>query len=225
MKGIVFSVKRRNFKYKPRYQTRGVRSFSFKRFFSFYGIQTLFLLIFILGILLGSFSHGHIGADLLKKLDFLFLTNIDSRLEYTAFDLLCSSFASSFIFVLSAFLVGFAAWGVFACPFLCAFKGYAVGISSTYMFSQYDITGIGFYILVILPGTVLFLLAFIAALKESFSQSVYMLKAYAPNFSNTTLIRHTKVFLFRYFIVLIFVSLSAIIDMVLWLLFANMFNF
>ncbi|MBE6823811.1 MAG: stage II sporulation protein M [Ruminococcaceae bacterium] len=225
MKGIVFSVKHSDFKYKPRYKTRGVRSFSFKRFFSFYGIQTLFLFIFVLGIVLGSFSCSLFSSDILKKLDFLFLTNLETRLEFNAFDLFCSSFASYFIFTLATFLLGFTAWGVFVCPFLCAFKGYAVGISSAYMFSEFDVTGIGFYILIVLPGTVMFLFSFITALKETFSQSTYMLKAFSPTFSNSTLIRHTKIFLFRYFIVLIFVSLSAIIDMILWLLFANMFNF
>ena len=93
------------------------------------------------------------------------------------------------------------------------------------MFSQYSVTGIGFYILVVLPGTVFFLLAFVTALKEAFSQSTLLFKLYFASSGDTPMSRYVKTYLFRNFIILIFTALSAIVDMILWIVFANMFNF
>lgn len=223
MKGIVFSIRHREQQYNRSVRTH--RKLSFKRFINLYGLHLFFLLTFILGIVLGSIAFKNFDEQLLQKLGFLFLTNIENRLELSAFDIFSSSFASDFIFIFSAFLLSFTVWGAFALPLLCAFKGFGVGISSAYMFSQYSVTGIGFYILVILPGTVLFLFAFITALKEAFTQSVHLIKVFLPTQSESTLLRYTKVYLFRNFAVLILTAFSAIIDMLLWLLFANMFNF
>lgn len=225
MKGIVFSIKHREHQHVGMRAIPFLRDFSFRRFFSFYGVQCFFFLTFILGIILGAFYLRSASDSLLLKLDFLFVTNLDNRLELSAFDVFCSSFSSDFIFVFMAFLLGFTVWGMFALPLLSAFSGFGVGISSAYLFSQYSVTGIGFYILVILPGTVLFLLAFITALKESFSQSFSFLKLYFPSNSDVLLLRHTKTFLFRYFVVIVFCAFSAIVDMLLWVVFANMFNF
>lgn len=225
MKGIVFSIKHRHYGSSKQHHTSRIHNFSIKRFFSYYGVQSFFLIIFILGIVLGSFSYKGASDNLLTSLDFLFVTNLDNRLKLSAFDIFSSSFASNFLFVFAVFLLSFTAWGIFALPFLCAFKGFGVGISSAYMFSQYSVTGIGFYILVILPGTVLFLFAFITALKEAFSQSFYLLKMYIPSATDSLLLRHTKTYLFRNFVILIFTAFSAIVDMIMWVVFANMFNF
>lgn len=225
MKGIVFSVKRNRRISSNKNILSSITDFSFKRFFSFYGVQCFFLLTFILGVVLGSVSVRSASVDLLDRLDFLFVTNIDNRLELTPFDIFCSSFASNFIFLLACFLFSFSAWGMFALPVLCAFRGFGIGVSSVYLFSEYSITGVGFYILVVLPGTVLFLLAFITALKESFTQSINLLRMYFPSKSDGLLLRHMKTFFFRYFVVVVFATFSAVVDMLLWVVFANMFNF
>ena len=224
MKGIVFSLKRGNH-HINRNRNYHLANFSFKRFFVFYGLQTFFLLTFLLGVVLGSLSFKTASPDLLERLDFLFLTNLENRLKFTAFEMFCSSFASSFLFVFFAFLFAFTAWGMFALVLLCSFLGYGVGISSAYMFIEHSVTGIGFYILVVLPGLVLFLIAFITALKESFTQSVYLLKMYFPSNNDVLILRHIKTFLYRYFVVIIFTAFSAVVDMLLWVLFANLFNF
>lgn len=225
MKGIVFSMKRTGYLPKPFHRAPRIHSYSIKRFMSFYGVQTLFFVILILGVVLGSFSFSDASDDFLERLDFLFMTNLDTRLGLSAFSIFCSSFASDFIFVLLAFLLSFTLWGTFALPFVCAFKGFGIGISSAYMFSQYSVTGIGFYILVVLPGSVLFLLTFITALKEAFSQSALLLKMFLAPSDELPIRKYTRTYLFRNFVILIFTALSAIVDMTLWIVFANMFNF
>ncbi len=225
MKSIVFSIKHRQPKRDYVRSYRRITVADIKRFFTLYAVQILFSVIFLLSVILGSLSFSNISPQTLEKLDFLFVTNLSNRLELSTFDLFCSSFASSFVFILLSFLLSFTAWGMFALPLLCAFKGFGVGLSSVYMFSQYSLTGIGFYILVILPSTVLFLFAFIVSLKESFSQSVLLLKTFFSSTYDAYLLRHTKTYLFRNCIILIAVAFSSVVDMFLWELFAGMFNF
>ena len=225
MKGIVFSIKHRERHYRPLYRKSKLTKTAIKSFLNRYLIDLLFVIIFLLGVVLGSFSFSKVSDETLKRLDFLFLTNLSNRLELSPFDLFCSSFASGFVFILTAFLLSFTAWGMFALPLLCAFRGFGVGLSSAYIFSQYSVTGIGFYILVVLPATVLFLFAFIMSLKESFAQSILLLKVFFSSTYDAFLLRRTKTYLFRNCVILVFVAFSAVIDMALWVLFAGMFNF
>ncbi len=226
MKGIVFSLKRGvTYRYVKRSRSYRFAKFSIKRFLVFYGLQTFFLITFLLGVVLGSVSFKNATQEFIQKLDFLFLTNLKNRIDFTAFEIFCSSFASSFLFVLSAFLSAFTAWGMFTLVLLSAFLGYGVGISSTYIFFEHSVTGIGFYILVVLPGLVMFLIAFISALKEAFTQSILLLKMYFPSNNDVLILKQIKPFLFRYFVVIIFTALASFVDMLLWVLFANMFNF
>lgn len=225
MKGIVFSIKHREKIRRNRVLLSRLKGVSVKQLLSLYGIQFLFIVIFILGVVLGSLSYKNVSPEILKKLDVLFLSDLENRLEFTAFELFSSSFASGFLFILISFLMSFAAWGMFTLPLLCAFRGFCVGLSSTYMFSQYHIAGIGFYVLVILPGTVLFLFSFILSLKESFTQSICLLKSYFLKTYDGVLLRKTKTYLFRNSVILVFVVVASLVDMLLFLLFSDMFNF
>lgn len=224
MKGVVFSLKRESHRLKNE-KFKTMRSFSVKQLLTQYGVFLFYILFFIFGIIYGSISFKNISLEFLEKLDLLFLTNLKNRLELSAFEVFSSSFASGFLFVFTAFLLSFTAWGIVCLPFLCAFKGYGVGLLCAFLFSEYSVSGLGFFILVILPGTVLFLFAFLLALKESLSHSLIVLKMYFPTFADALLLRHLKPFFMRYFIVIIFVMLSSVFDMILWVLFANLFNF
>ncbi len=224
MKSIVFSLKHREYDFLHGF-SRNRRLFSLKKFISYYAVHLAFFLIFVVGIVLGSFSVKNATSDFLKNLDFLFVTNLSARLDLSAFSIFCSSLASNFIFIFIAFLLAFSAWGTFALPLLCVFKGYGVGISSAYLFWQYSVTGIGFYILVILPGTVLFLFAFIMALKESLFASFGLFKFYITSKTDLISQKLIKTYFFRNSLVLVFVALSSVLDMLLWMLFANMFKF
>ena len=224
MKGIVFSVER-DFKTPKSEHRRPFSDFSLKRFLSLYGLYVFYIATFIFGIIFGAVSFSKIDASAFELLDLLFMTNMEESLKLSAFEIFCASFASNFLFVFSAFLLSFTAWGILCLPILCAVKGYGIGISSAFLFSQYSFSGIGFFILVILPGTVLFLFAFLLALRESFSHSLIVLKMYFPSFSDVLLLRHLKPFFFRYFLVAVFTVVSALFDMMLWVLFANLFKF
>lgn len=224
MKGIVFSLSSFD-RFRPHSSSGRKSRFDLVRFFRTYGIHTVFVLIFFFGVIYGSLSIKSFSPRFFSKLDFLFVTNMTERLNFSAFSIFCSSLASGFLFIFAAFLMAFSAWGMAFLPILCAFRGFGVGISSAYLFLQYSLSGIGFYILVILPGTVLFLFSFIIALKESFGASVSLFKLYFFAKSEVVCKKFLRTYIVRNTYVLMLLLASALMDMLLWMLFANLFKF
>lgn len=224
MKGIVLSFPKIS-PINEIYSTRRRNRFNLRRFLSCYGIHLAFVSVFLISLIYGSLTVTKCSPKFLSKLDFLFVTNLQQRLSLSSFSVFCSSLASGFIFIFAVFLMAFSAWGMIVLPLICAFKGFGVGISSAYLFLEYSLSGIGFYILVILPGTVLFLLSFIIALKESLGASTLLLRYYFSKRAELILQKYIRTYIIRYSYVLLLLTASALLDMILWMLFAKLFKF
>lgn len=197
-----------------------------KNFLSRYGIQTVFAALFLLGLAVGAASGRGFSQETFDKLDLLFVTNIDARLGMSVFDIFISCFVSYFLFVFCIFLSALSVWGFTAIPFLSALKGFTVGLSSAFIFAQYQLSGIGFYILVMLPGTVLFLFALIRYAVRGFRMSARFLRLAMFGFDREPeLRRNIKVFIKHTLFALLSVGGCAVTDMFLWILFANKFEF
>ena len=224
MKGVVFTF--RNKKKMIRLPEVKRRAFSLKESFVKYGFQTVFLILFLLGLAVGAAGSRGADGDLSQKLDFLFVTNIEARLKMTAFDIFLSCFVSYFLFVFALFLCAISVWGFSIIPFSAIVKGFSVGLSSAVVFSLYKTSGVGFYILVILPGTVLFLLAMIWYAKIAFRlSSQYMRLSLFGSDNVPALSQELKSFLKKSVYALLSAGACAVIDMLLWILFANHFQF
>ena len=224
MKGVVLGFKRRNGRV-LRIPAVKKPNISFKEFLQKYGILCLFSILFFAGLFLGASAEKSADEAVLTRLDFLFITNIESRLDMSAFEVFASCFSSDFLFIFAVFLFGLSAWGCTATPLLILFKGFSVGISSAALFSLYRFSGMGFYLLVILPGTVLFLLALTAFSRTSFSVSLRYLRL-SLDFSNQISLKAVlKNYLFKSAGALLFTAASALLDMMTWVLFSGLFEF
>lgn len=221
MKGFVFQF-RRNLRLPALKKPK----LSLKEYLSKKGVYLFFFLMFFIGLILGAAYSKTADSELLNRLDFLFTTNLQSRMELSSFEIFTSCFGADFLFVLAVFLMGLSVWGSAILPFVTAFKGFSVGLSSAFIFSLYRASGIGFYILVVLPGTVMFLLSLIYYSKESFSLSLrYIRLSVFGSVREPYLSRYIKSFLIKSLITLLFCAASALLDMFLWILFAGMFDF
>lgn len=221
MKGIVFQL-RRNLRLpavrKPK--------ISLKEYLTRRGIFLFFFLMFIAGLIAGAAYSRYADIELMKRLDFLFSTNLSLRAGFSSFEIFAACFGSDFLLMLIVFLMGLSVWGSITIPLITAFKGFSVGLSSSYIFSQYRASGIGFYILVLLPGTVMFLLSLIYYSKECFSLSLrYMKLSVIGSARDIPLSRYIKNFFIKSLVALVLCAASALLDMVLWILFAGMFDF
>lgn len=224
MKGFVFTF--RNKQRSVRLPQIGKPKFSVRQTASRYGFQTVFIILFFLGMTVG--AAGSRGADraLSQRLDFLFITNIEARLEMSAFDIFLSCFAAYFLFIFAAFLFALSAWGFSAIPFLAVAKGFSVGLSSAVIFAFYKVSGIGFYILIVLPGTVLFLFTLVKYAKASFLISVrFMRLSLFGSDKEPALMRGLKSFLKKSAYAFLSSGACAVLDMLLWILFAGHFDF
>ena len=197
-----------------------------KAFITGYGLQSVFALLFLFGLIVGVACSASFDEDTFKRLDLLFTTNIGARADMNVPDIFISCFVSYFLFVFCAFLSGISLWGFAAVPLLSAFRGFCVGLSSAFVFSVYRLSGVGFYILVILPGTILFLLAYIRYSAHAFRLSLRYAGASLWGADREPELRaYLKHFLKRTLFTLLAVTACAVTDLVLWILFADKFQF
>ncbi|MBQ1977144.1 MAG: hypothetical protein II225_00170 [Ruminococcus sp.] len=222
MRSIVFSFTRRR-----RRHGRQKRDYSFEgasQFFRKYGSAVFFTFMFAGGMLMGSLSAGSADSLILEKLDFLFTTNLSTRLSQPAFSTFSASFASGFVFTFFVFLCGLSPWGMGVIWISPAFKGFGTGLSAGYLFVTYGFKGVGFYLLVILLGT--FILSF-ALIIECIQASRLSLKIARFVFASGENIKPVSVsvrtYLFRSLYILVITAGSALADMLLWTLFSGLF--
>lgn len=230
MKGIVFSFGNRGRKSSEAHPQKKiiprVQLEDFRFYLRRYAVTSVLALLLLGGLALGSVFAAGADADTIRSLDFLFTTNLESRLSQGAIGIFCACFASDFIFLVSVYLFGTAPWGL---PFLFSvvfFKGFGTGITAAYLFLTHSLSGLGFYLLVLLPGTFLFCAALIRFSARAFEYSRLAFlgavsKAPSQHSPRAELMRFSSGFLSA----LIAVFFAAVLDTLLWSLFAGTFQF
>lgn len=191
-----------------------------------YGVRAVFAGLFALGFLVGAGCASGIDKGVAERLDMLFVTNISARLDMSVPQIFLSCFVAYFLFIFTVFLMGLSAWGFLGVPLLSVFRGFTAGLSCAMIYQLYRMTGVGFYILVILPGTLLFLYILVRYSASGFHLSRrYMRLSLFGNEREPEPEAHVK----RYFRKTLFALLGcggcAVADMLLWVIFANKFDF
>ena len=199
---------------------------SFRKLASRYGVQAFLVTLFVMGLTVGAASGQGFDRELYDRLDFLFLTNIGSRLGMTPFQIFSSCFVSYFLFVFLLMLFAFSAWGFAAIPLLSVFKGFSVGLSSAFLFAAYKAAGVGFYIVIVLPGAALFLLGFIKYAKVCVRMSMNYARLTVSAGERVLEIRPSVHRFFKKSIyAFIYSGACAVLDMLLWVLLADKLHF
>lgn len=224
MKGFVWNI-RRNMRVRPlRLPRPGLRRADIRTFVSRYALRVTLFALFGCGLVVGAMYSKSADDILLSRLDFLFATNLSDRMDMSTFEIFSSCMVSYLVFTLTVFLMGLSSWGYAALPFLSLFKGFSVGLSSTVVFLSYKAMGIGFYILVLLPGTTLFLLGFINYSAASFRLSWRYFRLTVAT-SDVGISPYIRQYMVSSLTALLFSLGAALTDMLLWVLFAHLFEF
>ena len=105
MKGFVLTVRKNRNTDLRLPDIRGVGK-RIKAFLTVYGLQSVFALLFVFGLIVGAACSGSFDEDTLSRLDLLFITNISARTSMSVPDIFISCFVSYFLFVFCAFLSG-----------------------------------------------------------------------------------------------------------------------
>lgn len=222
MKGVIFSVRRAAARRRFRFPSVKELRYGLRR----YGVLLLFAMLLLLGIALGAVYAGGADKGFLQSLDFLFTTNLDARLSRGAIGTFCACFASDFIFLSSVYLLGTAPWGL---PFellVVLFKGFGTGLTAAYLVTAHSFGGLGFYLLVLLPGAFLFCLALLRLASQAFDFSKTMLLRLVRREASDEPLRPLWLrFSSQYLTSLLLTFFASVLDAVLWSLFAGTFNF
>lgn len=220
MRGLVFTLNRKN----PIRDGYASQKADLKYFIKRYGSVAFFTAMLIAGLTIGSIMCNRINNDTIGRLDFFFTTNIAQRIDNGAQGAFCAGFASNFLFFLASFLMGFSLWGVTLLPFIVGFKGFGIGISAGYLFINYGFKGVVFYLAVLLPGIFIFSMALIY--QSAYSCNLFK-KLFKSLFAKQELnfSASVKIYLQQSFTNLLLTLFAAILDMVLWYIFAGLFNF
>ena len=218
MKGLVLSI---GLPRKGRFRLPDVR-YLVKR----YGILLLLAALLLTGLVLGVIYAANADSQTLLSLDFLFTTNLDARLSQSAFGIFCACFASDFLFLFGVYLLGVAAWGI---PFLfltVCFKGFGTGVTAGFLCLSHSLSGAGFYLLVLLPGTFLFCVALVRFCAFAFESSK---RIFCISLGKQAVARPLReellTFSSRFLTALLVTFFASLLDTLLWTLFAGTFQF
>lgn len=216
MKGVVLSI-----------PNAGIKKTDMVYYLKRYGVLIFLGLALVIGMVFGAVSAGQADEQMLKNLDFLFITNFKQRLEQSLFLTFAASLSSYFIFFLAQFLLGFAAWGTVLLPVATFFKGFGTGLCAGYLCGAYGLEGVGFYLLLMLPGAFLSSVAMLLQGKEAFYFSkslLYMLLPDRIKSKQANPPQFTKYLLTGSYI-LILTAVSAGVDVLLSMCFSGVFHF
>ncbi len=215
MRGVVLNIRRR--------ADKSDLLNNIKYFFRRWGLPSGFILLIITGLAAGCRLSVQVDESILGRLDFLFVTNLPERLDGGFPAAFSASFASDFLFVAAAFLMGLCPWGAPVLPALAFFKGLGVGISAGYLIVSYGAGGLLFYLCVLVPG----LLVFTAALVWQLCSSCEVYR----RLLSVLFIRNSIGFseCFRLYVIrsaksLVIALCAALIDSLLWIAFAGAFH-
>lgn len=218
MKGVILSLP---VKSKPK---RAYRDFSRDVFVKRYLWVAVFTLFFMAGVVYGAVTSAKATEDFLLDMDFLFTTNLQSRLSVGLISSFMAHFASNFIFFAAAVLCGLSPWGIGVLPFVVAFKGFGTGLSAAYLISTYGLKGLGFYFVVVLPGTFIFSLALLFMCSESGQVSLRIARHIFSKAEGAVHISaYVKNYLFRCAYFLLLSAVGALCDMVFWSFVSKLF--
>lgn len=218
MKGVILSLPARN--RKPRPTVNLTPEVFFRRHLG----TVIFTLFFTAGVIWGAFTSLKSDPEFLADMDFLFTTNLDPRLDEGLLGSFTAHFASNFIFFTAVLLCGLSPWGTGAFPLLVAFKGFGTGLSAAYLMSTYGLKGLGFYIVVVLPGTFIFSLILIFMCSESARTSLRIARCVFSKAQNGVPVTgYVKSYLMKCARYLLMSALGAVCDMFFWSFVSGLF--
>ncbi len=187
------------------------------------GAAAFFTAMLTAGLIIGSISVNGLSGKTLESMDLLFATNLPERLKGGLSAAFAASFSSDFIFLFVSVLCALSLWGAVILPFIAAFKGFGIGLSAAYLVSSYGVKGALFYFLIILPAVFVFSIALIFELSACFSVNkniiINIVKGKTYPFKGAVfafLKKSIKYFLAAF--------AASVLNAVLWVLFAGLFN-
>lgn len=178
---------------------------------------------FIVGMITGAVSIRGESAGITDSLKQLVQTYTALRAEQGIGTNFCNSFAINGLFIATAVFFGFSLIGY---PFLMLMpmvKGMGIGMVSGYLYSTYKFLGLGYSLLIIYPGALISVFAFIIACGNSCE---YSKNAFAKAVRGRGQFEkdETRLFAFRQLIMLGVCTVGSLVDALFSAMFSGFFE-
>lgn len=187
-------------------------------------IIILLCILFAIGVGLGTFSFNK--SDIVTKGAENYLSNyISKRTDASFFSVMLSSAVSSFTTMLFSFVFGASLMGIVTVPLLICFCGFEYGCLSALLYSQFALKGVAFNAIILIPSSLVFLIALLFAARESIAFSIVISKMTMPKSRPTNIYIDFKNYCGRYIFLSFLIIVSALINSILTSSFIKFFDF
>lgn len=182
----------------------------------------LTLALFAFGMIVGAGLLKSESSDFIRDFVSVFDAYTEARGSQKIYTVFFHSLVVNFLFLVSAFGFGLSCIGLPVTVLLPVIKGLGLGIVSGYLFSHFAMSGIGYYLLTILPGAVLTNSALLLACNGSSLMSMDILATVTSRKTpDGGMIRN---YLKKYLILLIVTLIGSVVDAVLTRSFSYLFS-
>ena len=189
------------------------------------GLFVFVILSFAVGYIIGVISASKTGGALFNISQNLFKQSLMQKETFSFAKYTFKSFLSFLPYILCAYFSGTSAFGCIIIPIICVLRGISNGIITAYIYSTYNIVGIGYTVFILAPYFVLSAYILVLACRESFCYSERMLKNTLPKGTSINFFYDYKLYTIRYLIILLLSVVAAFLDAILTNLFFKYFNF
>lgn len=202
--------------------------FSFKSYFvdfKRYRSLLILLLFFICGLFCGTFIFRSADSGMTSALSDYVSENLIQRQEYSFFKILCASLVSLMPFFLSVFLLGLSPIGPVLIPVTLLLRGSGIGLISGYLYKTYEIKGIAFALLILMPVFLFSSFVLLLAGCESLKFSGALFRAFSIKAEPVAFGSDFRIYLSRYLFYLLLVLVCAFTDTIFSVAFIRFFEF
>lgn len=189
------------------------------------GKKVFYALLFmlVLGMMYGSILLQSESEGMISGLETIQKTYIAEKNSQPVIRTFLNSVLSGSLFLFLTFFCGFHAFGQPFTFFLLFLKGLGIGSSIGYLYLHHGAAGIGYSLLLILPGAAFSTLALILSGRESVRLSNLLFSCFRKEKGRIKIT--WKLYLLKHLILLGFILLSAFLESITALLFAGLFQF
>ncbi len=183
----------------------------------------IMLSLFAAGMLIGASIIKDNSSAMTVKIIEVFDRYRALRIEQSMFSNFCGSMFTSMLFMVVTFIFGLCAIGTPLVGIVPVIRGLGLGLISGHLYSTCALSGLGYSLLVIYPGSLISVLGLIMCCNESLlmSEDMFLMLLNKPTKNHSAF----KMYCARYLIILIISAIAAAVDSICVLAFARFFVF
>ncbi|GMB10888.1 MAG: stage II sporulation protein M [Candidatus Improbicoccus devescovinae] len=185
----------------------------------------IFVIVLLIGMVIGSICLGLISSDTSEKLNFLLINDLKTKNSgFNKLNFICSV-GTSMTFVVSMIIFALSFLGPLAMFIIIFLRGFGLGLIMGCIYVFYYFKGIIFCIFILLPGVFLSSVGIILIASQSFNFSIKFTSKILPNSNSLPLWPEFLDYIKNVTFSMIFVLFAALIDFTLLGLFCRFFEF